>query len=154
MSWHRDREALLTQLRALRGKVDNSTIASYEQRLALINLTIAKVRHLATKANVGRAEVDAVVSELGRHRSDLERMNGLLWLKAGTARPRPGSTVSNLGDIIRETESASEAERQRRQTAHSTSPSLEQKANQLYDLLSRLMKALHQMQMGTVRNML
>ena len=38
--------------------------------------------------------------------------------------------------------------------AHSTSPNLEQKVNQLSDLLSRLMKALQEMQMGTVRNML
>ena len=51
-------------------------------------------------------------------------------------------------------ESMQETVRNKRQMASTAFQNFDQKANQLYNLLSSVMKAMNEMRMGTVRNML
>ena len=55
---------------------------------------------------------------------------------------------------IKEVESMQETVRNKRQMASTAFQNFDQKANQLYNLLSSVMKAMNEMRMGTVRNML
>ncbi len=59
-----------------------------------------------------------------------------------------------LDGQIREVEAMQESVRNERQMASTAFQNFDQKANQLYNLLSSVMKAMNEMRMGTVRNML
>jgi hypothetical protein len=61
---------------------------------------------------------------------------------------------TGLSSTIKEVESIQENVRNKRQMASTAFQNLDQKANQLYTLLSSVMKAMNEMRMGTVRNML
>ena len=61
---------------------------------------------------------------------------------------------SGLDDTIKEVESMQETVRNKRQMASTSFQNFDQKANQLFNMLSSVMKALNEMRMGTVRNML
>jgi len=61
---------------------------------------------------------------------------------------------AGLNDTIKEVESMQETVRNKRQMASTAFQNFDQKANQLYNLLSSVMKAMNEMRMGTVRNML
>ncbi|KAA3629325.1 MAG: hypothetical protein DWQ09_03475 [Proteobacteria bacterium] len=61
---------------------------------------------------------------------------------------------SELNNAIKEVESIKETVRNNRQMATTAFQNFDQKSNQLYNLLSSIMKALNEMRMGTVRNML
>ena len=63
-------------------------------------------------------------------------------------------TLSKLNKAIREVESMQETVRNKRQMSSTAFQNFDQKANQLYNLLSSVMKAMNEMRMGTVRNML
>jgi methyl-accepting chemotaxis protein len=61
---------------------------------------------------------------------------------------------NGLNDTIKEVESMQETVRNKRQMASTAFQNFDQKANQLYNLMSSVMKAMNEMRMGTVRNML
>ncbi len=61
---------------------------------------------------------------------------------------------SSLNTTIKEVEGMQETVRNKRQMASTAFQSFDQKANQLYNLLSSVMKAMNEMRMGTTRNML
>lgn len=61
---------------------------------------------------------------------------------------------AGLNDTIKEVESMQETVRNKRQMASTAFQNFDQKSNQLYNLLSSVMKAMNEMRMGTVRNML
>jgi len=61
---------------------------------------------------------------------------------------------AGLSDTIKEVEAMQETVRNKRQMASNAFQNFDQKANQLYNLLSSVMKAMNEMRMGTVRNML
>lgn len=63
-------------------------------------------------------------------------------------------TLSKLNKTIRELESMQETIRNKRQMSSTAFQNFDQKSNQLYNLLSSVMKAMNEMRMGTVRNML
>jgi hypothetical protein len=59
-----------------------------------------------------------------------------------------------LSAAIRQVEADQETVRNQRQMASTAFQNFDQKANQLYNMLSSVMKAMNEMRMGTVRNML
>ncbi|MCH8242025.1 MAG: hypothetical protein IH897_05370 [Planctomycetes bacterium] len=61
---------------------------------------------------------------------------------------------AGLNDTIKEAESMQETVRNKRQMASTAFQNSDQKSNQLYNLLSSVMKAFNEIRMGTVRNML
>ncbi len=61
---------------------------------------------------------------------------------------------AGLNDTIKEVEAMQETVRNKRQMASTAFQNFDQKANQLYNLLSSVMKAMNEMRMGTIRNML
>lgn len=61
---------------------------------------------------------------------------------------------NGLSNTIKELESVQETVRNKRQMASTAFQNFDQKANQLYNLLSSVMKSMNEMRMGTVRNML
>lgn len=61
---------------------------------------------------------------------------------------------NGLSDTIKEVESLQESVRNRRQMASTAFQNFDQKANQLLNLLSSVMKAMNEMRMGTTRNFL
>ena len=67
-----------------------------------------------------------------------------------------GKQVSRAGlrSAIAEVESQQEKVRNKRQMASTAFQNFDQKSNQQYNLLSSIMKAMNEMRMGTVRNML
>jgi hypothetical protein len=69
-------------------------------------------------------------------------------------RSAAGRRAGGLGAVIREAESNRETIRNKRQMASTDFQNFDQKANQLFNLLSNVMKAMNEMRMGTVRNML
>jgi hypothetical protein len=62
--------------------------------------------------------------------------------------------IEALSETIREIESMQESVRNEQQMAETAFQNFDQKANQLYNLLSSVMKAMNEMRMGTVRNTL
>ena len=61
---------------------------------------------------------------------------------------------SDLNAAIREVERMQESVRNKRQMASTAFQNFDQKANQLYNLLSSVMKAMQEMRQAPVRNML
>ncbi len=61
---------------------------------------------------------------------------------------------AGLNDTIKDVESMQETIRNKRQMASTAFQNFDQKANQLYNLLSSVLKSLNEMRGGTVRNML
>jgi hypothetical protein len=61
---------------------------------------------------------------------------------------------AGLNDTIKEVESMQETVRNKRQMASTAFQNFDQKSNQLYNLMSSVMKAMNEMRSGTVRNML
>lgn len=61
---------------------------------------------------------------------------------------------SSLSDEIKHVESMQETVRNKRQMASTSFQNFDQKANQLYNLMSSVLKATNEMRSGTVRNML
>jgi len=64
------------------------------------------------------------------------------------------SESGGLSDAIRGAESQMEQARNERQTVATAVENFDQKANQLFNLLSTLMKNLSEMRMGSTRNLL
>ncbi len=62
--------------------------------------------------------------------------------------------LSRLERLAPGVETGQEQVRNKRQMASTAFQNFDQKANQLYNLLSSVMKAMNEMRMGTVRNML
>jgi hypothetical protein len=60
---------------------------------------------------------------------------------------------SRVNESLKQIESMQEQVRNKRQMATTTFQNFDQKANQLYNLLSSIMKTMNEMRMGTVRNM-
>lgn len=67
---------------------------------------------------------------------------------------KPGIDRAGLNDTIKEVEAMQETVRNKRQMASTAFQNFDQKANQLYNLMSSVMKAMNEMRMGTTRNML
>ena len=63
-------------------------------------------------------------------------------------------TLSELNRAIRGLQSMREEVRNKRQMSATAFQNFDQKANQLYNLLASVMKAMNEMRSGTVRNML
>ena len=61
---------------------------------------------------------------------------------------------ASLNDQIKELESMQETVRNKRQMASTSFQNFDQKSNQLYNLISSVMKSMNEMRSGTVRNML
>ena len=61
---------------------------------------------------------------------------------------------AGLNDTIKDVESMQETVRNKRQMASTAFQNFDQKANQLYNLMSSVLKSLNEMRGGTVRNML
>lgn len=126
-----------------------------------------------------RAELTAAMQELERQQAGLEKLHAVIAsdLRASPTsiniEPRTSSMVkqlptaepvktspsrrldrAGLNDTIKEVESMQETVRNKRQMASTAFQNFDQKANQLYNLLSSVMKAMNEMRMGTVRNML
>jgi hypothetical protein len=59
-----------------------------------------------------------------------------------------------LNNVIREVESQQETVRNKRQAASTSFQNFDQKANQLYNMLSSVMKTANEMRMSPIRNML
>lgn len=62
--------------------------------------------------------------------------------------------AQSLNSEIKKVEATQETVRNKRQMASTAFQSFDQKSNQLYNLLSSVMKAMNEMRMGTTRNML
>jgi methyl-accepting chemotaxis protein len=61
---------------------------------------------------------------------------------------------SGLNQALKDVEAMQEQVRNKRQMASTAFQNFDQKANQQYNLLSSIMKAMNEMRMGTVRNMM
>jgi len=84
---------------------------------------------------------------------DLSTTNAAGQLEALTTKSKRLDRAG-LNDTIKEVESMQETVRNKRQMASTAFQNFDQKANQLYNLMSSVMKAMNEMRMGTVRNML
>ncbi len=67
---------------------------------------------------------------------------------------RNSMSSTGLNEKIKQIESMQETVRNKRQLASTAFQNFDQKANQLYNMLSSVMKAMNEMRMSTVRNML
>ena len=69
-------------------------------------------------------------------------------------RPRKQQGRTKLNNAMKEIEAIQEQVRNKRQMASTAFQNFDQKANQQYNLLSSVMKAMNEMRKGTVRNMM
>ena len=65
-----------------------------------------------------------------------------------------GFTSMALSDEIKNVEAQQETVRNMRQTTTTAFQNFDQKSNQMYNMLSSVMKSMNEMRMGTIRNML
>jgi hypothetical protein len=134
---------------------------------ALFHGFVAREPRLAKAARKYRFYTDQekqVVSYLrtlrmhSRHlRGGRVRVRLLRWRTSsaeGDVASEAGARELDLSDTIKEVESMQETVRNKRQMASTAFQNFDQKASQLYNLLSSVMKAMNEMRMGTVRNML
>lgn len=105
----------------------------------------AALRRAAAKAKGGARVIVRTFHALPRFKPG--ETTRISWKKRSLSR-------SELAGEIAEVEAQQEKIRNERQMASSAFQNFDQKANQLYNLLSRVMKAMNEMRMGTVRNML
>ena len=84
---------------------------------------------------------------------DLTTLNNKGELQTTSVDPRR-LDQQGLSATIKEVESMQETVRNKRQMASTAFQNFDQKANQLYNLLSSVMKSMNEMRGGTVRNML
>jgi len=125
---------------------------------------IAERRELMT--NAGEAfKLAARLEELAQkaqrkalRRSDLDDLGNRTGILSRRVDARlvtmRGLDRSKLNKAMKQLESQQETVRNERQMADTAFQNFDQKANQLYNLLSSVMKAMNEMRMGTVRNML
>jgi len=91
----------------------------------------------------------------GLLRGAFETVQERLHLAAGkSAAHAPQMEPGHLSDAIRDAESQQEQVRNERQMVDTAFQNFDQKANQLYNLLSSVMKTMNEMRMGSARNML
>ena len=136
---NKDQEAILA---AQRRDLEATAAAALE--LAI------QIENRESKAR-GRTLTRADMDSLGVAAHALtERINQRL---PGASTPKK-LTRGELKDTSKELESMQETVRNQRQMASTAFQNFDQKANQLYNLLSSVAKAMNEMRMGTVRNML
>ncbi len=106
----------------------------------------AHLRSLRAKARkIGSGKVRVSMLRTARYRD-----GGAVVIQKGSRRlDRAG-----LSDAIKEVESMQETVRNKRQMASTAFQNFDQKSNQLYNLISSVMKAMNEMRQATVRNML
>jgi hypothetical protein len=138
------------------GYLDSSNRAQFENKRSELKATAA-----ATKELVSRIEGMAKKAERGTlTRADMENL-GLYSEPVIRMTDRASADVAkrtinstDLNRTIHEVESQQEAARNKRQQASTAFQNFDQKANQQFNLLSSVMKAMNEMRLGAVRNML
>lgn len=95
-----------------------------------------------------KVSVDVVVKEF-----DLSTLNADGKL-VETDKESKSLDRAGLNNVIKELESMQETVRNKRQMASTSFQNFDQKSNQLYNLVSSVMKSMNEMRSGTVRNML
>ncbi len=122
------------------------TVVSYERPYSLARPRLApsaeergRLKAIAGMIEAGRpiAEINASAADFVRDFPDLE----------------PSAAITAISAEIKGLEAATEAARNERQMAATAFENFDQKVNQLYNILSTLMKNMSEMRMGTVRNM-
>ncbi|MEM6992592.1 MAG: hypothetical protein AAF721_18915 [Myxococcota bacterium] len=135
------------------------TIAAWVTRRALLG----EHKRLETAAH-RLATLDRLHADLAAHRAQLAAAQS-----AGTvdvtrrviqrdvlvpSKKIHAKSRAEVAAALREVEAMQEDVRNRRQMASTAFQNFDQKSNQMYNLLSAIMKAANEMRMGTVRNML
>ncbi|MBN2430912.1 MAG: hypothetical protein JXQ27_05525 [Acidobacteria bacterium] len=133
---------------------DASTVEPFRGELSASQKTMDGIGRLVKQEQPATFEMSTFSQSLSRHMGNLREMHDRLALStAGESSPQRLDR-DGLSETIREVEGMQETVRNRRQMASTSFQNFDQKANQLYNLLSNVMKAMNEMRMGTVRNML
>lgn len=134
---NKDQEVILATQRR-----DLEATANTALKLAI---QIENREHKARKRTLTRADMDSLGVPAHALTKRINRR-----LRASTPKKL---TRSRRNKSIKEVETMQETVRSKRQMASTAFQNFDQKANQLYNLLASVMKAMNEMRMGTVRNM-
>jgi len=133
---------------------DASAVEPFRGELSATEKTMDGIGRLVKQEQPDTSEMSTFSQNLSRHLDDLRGLHGRLALAIGaeSASHRPGQ--QGLSETNHEVGGMQKSVRNKRQMASTTFMNFEQKANQLYNILSNVMKAMNEVRMGTVRNML
>lgn len=123
------------------------TMASYERPFSLARLRIAP-----SAAERVRLKAIAGMIEAGRPLAEISKSGADFVLEFPDL--DPAAAIAAIAAEIKGIEAAMEAAKNDRQTAETAFENFDQKVDQLFNILSTLMKTMSEMRMGTVRNML
>jgi len=124
----------------------NELVATADAALKLANGIERRVQK-ARRRTLTRADMES----LGREARPLNRR---ISQKPATGPMRKPPGPGDMNVASRDVDPNTESTRNKRQLHSTAFQNFDQKANQLYNLLSSVMKAMNEMRMGTVRNML
>jgi hypothetical protein len=131
--WNEDKPLLLESLNKIgRDSRHKPTVLKFHNELDSVDKTLKEAERVVEQQVQDIGKIDSVITRLERHRQKMR----------------------NLQDEIKQVEQEQEKVRNKRQIATTAFQNFDQKANQLFNLLSSVMKAMNEMRMGTVRNML
>jgi hypothetical protein len=133
---------------------DASAVEPFRGELSATQKTMDGIGRLVKQEQPDTLEMSSFSQNLSRHVGSLRELHERLALSTAveTSPQRPDG--EGLSETIREVEDMRETVRNKRQDATTAFENFDQKANQLYNLLSSVMKAMKEMHMGTARNML
>jgi len=126
----------------------------FENELGLSDKTFGEMKQVLDKSDISSSIFDALTSKVKQHAAQLTDLQGQIMGFSSRANSAQIIDRSELSETIKEMEIQQEQIRNKRQMASTAFQNFDQKANQLYNLLSSVMKSMNEMRMGTVRNML
>ena len=128
-------------------RVLDLTMVSFDRPFSMARLRVAPsaAERARLKVIVGMIESGRPLAEINKSGADFVRDHPDL---------DPAAAIKVISAEIKGLEAAMEAARNERQMAATAFENFDQKANQLFNILSSLMKTMSEMRAGTVRNML
>jgi hypothetical protein len=131
--WTREKPDLLRSLDEIaRDARIKPAVKNFQKELDSVDKTLVEARRIVDQEVSNTKQIDTVINSLKQHQRK----------------------VRNIREEMQKIEQEKETVRNKRLMASTAFQNFDQKTNQLYNLLSSVMKAMNEMRMGTVRNML
>jgi len=131
------------------------SVVQFENELGLSDKTFGELRQLLDKSDISSSMFDAFTSKVKQHAAQLTHLHGQITEFASTANSSQRIDLSGLSETIKEAEIQQEQIRNKKQMATTAFENFNQKANQMFNMLSSVMKAMNEMRgIGAASNIL
>jgi hypothetical protein len=133
---------------------DASAVEPFREELSAAGKTLGGVGRLVEQDQPDTTGMADLAKSLSRHLGNLRDLHGRLALSAAGETSPQRLERAGLSETIGEVESMQEQVRNERQENTTKFDQFDQKSNQLFNILSSILKAMNEMRMGTARNLL